>query len=180
MSSKKQALLSLASILNPEWDGFSPDTADPLLAAATAVGSYFGISIRPPASWEKQGRTKDPLEAIARASRIRIRRVRLVGSWWKQDGGAILAYTKEKDPIALLPKKGGGYQYYNPVIGVKQSLTPAFAQTLKTNAYTFYPPFPDGKVRAIALVKFALRGRLGDILVLVSAGVLATLAGMVT
>ncbi|NES24554.1 MAG: NHLP bacteriocin export ABC transporter permease/ATPase subunit, partial [Symploca sp. SIO3E6] len=44
----------------------------------------------------------------------------------------------------------------------------------------FRSPFPDGKVRAIALVKFALRGRLGDILVLVSAGVLATLAGMVT
>ena len=45
----------------------------PLLVAAGAVGKALGVSINPPAQSENLPRLKEPLEAIARASRLRMR-----------------------------------------------------------------------------------------------------------
>ena len=88
-----------------EAEFFQEGTA--LLIAAGAVGRAMGIDIRPPARSEDPHRVKDPLSAIARASRIRTRRVILRGAWWEFDSGAILAYTAQDErPLALLPVGG--------------------------------------------------------------------------
>ena len=92
-----------------------PDQA--LLVAAGAVGHALGITICPPARSEDLLRLQNPLEveayaeqllwSIARASRIRMRRLHLVDDWWKSDCGPMLAYTLEdSSPVALLPVKG--------------------------------------------------------------------------
>ncbi len=74
---------------------------DPLVAALQAVAQVQGIVIRHP-TIELQGR--NPAQAIADASGIRIRRVRLQGRWWERDAGPILGFLlKDGVPVALIP-----------------------------------------------------------------------------
>ncbi|MBW4482025.1 MAG: NHLP bacteriocin export ABC transporter permease/ATPase subunit [Tildeniella torsiva UHER 1998/13D] len=90
-------------------------TESPLLAVAGAVGKALGVTIQPPAASENAARMKEPLDAIARASQLRLRRVLLRGEWWRQDCGPLVAYTKEgRSPVALLPMAGPRYEIYAP------------------------------------------------------------------
>lgn len=90
-------------------------TESPLLAVAGAVGKALGVTIHPPAASENAARMKEPLEAIARASQLRLRRVLLRGDWWRQDCGPLVAYTKAgRSPVALLPMAGPRYEVYAP------------------------------------------------------------------
>jgi NHLM bacteriocin system ABC transporter ATP-binding protein len=103
---------SLAGVL--EGDRIDP-TESPLLAVAGAVGKALGVTIQPAAPSENAARNKEPLEAIARASQLRLRRVLLRGDWWRQDCGPLVAYTKEgRSPVALLPMAGPRYEIYAP------------------------------------------------------------------
>jgi len=70
------AIGDLVSILKPKQGQLLPE-GTPLLVAAGAVGRAMGIEIRPPAPSEDMERVKKPLDAIARASRIRTCRVLL-------------------------------------------------------------------------------------------------------
>lgn len=114
----QKVVRSLAGVLEGG-DRFQ-DTDSPLLAAAGAVGKVLGISIQPPAPSENTARTKEPLEAIARASQVRLRRVLLRGKWWQKDSGPLVAYTRDdRHPVALLPAPGtlqsSRYQLFSPV-----------------------------------------------------------------
>jgi ATP-binding cassette subfamily C protein len=109
-----QTVRQLASVLNPRRESFfKADT--PLLIAAGAVGKALGVTIQPPARSEDLKRLKEPLEAIARSSRLRLRRVLLRNNWWKMDSGPLLAYTVEgKRPVALLPVGDARYELFDP------------------------------------------------------------------
>lgn len=151
-----------------------------LLVATGAVGRSLGITICPPLSAEDQRRVKEPLEAIARASRIRLRRVTLRDDWWQKDNGALLAYTLEgQRPVALLPLSHTRYEIGDPLKQTRQPCTPALAETLSPTAYTFYRPLPE-TLKPIALLQFALRGHLKELWMILLAGIAATLVGMVT
>ncbi|WP_275330727.1 NHLP bacteriocin export ABC transporter permease/ATPase subunit [Nodosilinea sp. PGN35] len=103
---------SLAGVL----DSDPRDSSEsPLLAVAGAVGKALGVTILPAAASENAARMKEPLEAIARASQLRLRRVLLRGDWWRQDCGPLVAYTKEgRSPVALLPTSACRYEIYAP------------------------------------------------------------------
>lgn len=197
----QSTIRNLASVLRPKEDGFlQADT--PLLIAAGAVGKAMGVAIEPPMQSENLQRLKDPLEAIARASQLRLRRVLLRGNWWQRDGGPILAYTREdRYPVALLPVNRTRYELFNPAqieaAPAPQHLSPfapsasplppsvprvpvdeAIAHTLDPVAFVFYRPLPSGKLNAFDLLKFALQGRQRDLLLILLTGVAATLLGM--
>ncbi|MEG4809516.1 hypothetical protein QUA82_18065 [Microcoleus sp. F8-D3] len=87
------ALGELTEVLHPRKTELSEE-GTPLLIAAGAVGKAQGITVNPPAGSEDLGRVKDPMEAIARSSQFRTRRVLLAGDWWRQNCGPLLAYTK--------------------------------------------------------------------------------------
>ena len=107
---KEKALRELVSILNPTAN--LPERETPLLIAVGAVGQALGITIRPPTQSEKS----QSLEAIARASGFRTRRVTLTPNWWQTDCGPLLAFTKEGNiPVALLPVKASKYEILEPV-----------------------------------------------------------------
>ena len=74
---RESALDEMASVLNPRT--LLPHRDTDLLTAVTAVGDALGIEIHPPATSENLKRVKDPVDAIARASRVRHRRVLLRG-----------------------------------------------------------------------------------------------------
>ncbi|HIK42952.1 NHLP bacteriocin export ABC transporter permease/ATPase subunit [Thermoleptolyngbya sp. M55_K2018_002] len=156
----------------------NPETA--LLAAAGAVGRALGIAISPPGKSEDLRRLKDPIEAIARASHIRIRRVTLRQGWWHQDGGPLLAYSLEDGrPVALLPRSASRYELLDPLRQTRTICDARAAETLAPTAYTFYRPLPP-LAKPLALLKFALRGHFKELWVVLLAGLGATLLGMVT
>ena len=163
------------------------DDESPLLTAAGAVGKALGVTIEPPAHSENPDRVKEPLEAIARASQLRLRRVLLRGQWWHQDGGPLVAYTREDhQPVALLPVGTKGYELLNPagLAAGKSSqpqrvtVTPKVAQTIAPVAFMFYRPLPMGQLSAWTLFQFAFRGQGRDWLAILLTGVAATLMGM--
>ena len=175
---------SLARVLDQD-DRFQ-DSDSPLLAVAGAVGKALGVTIEPPAPSENTTRTKEPLQAIARASQLRLRQVLLRGPWWQKDSGPLMAYTRDdRHPVALLPIKGGQYELFNPVNQNLESassgrvpVTATVASTLDPIAFVFYRPLPSGEVNALSLLKFAFRGQERDWLAILLTGIAATLVGM--
>ncbi|PSB09396.1 NHLP bacteriocin export ABC transporter permease/ATPase subunit [filamentous cyanobacterium CCP2] len=201
----QQTIRNLASVLSPQADRWF-ETESPLLIAAGAVGKALGVTINPPAKSEDLNRIKEPLEAIARASRLRLRRVLLRDRWWQQDSGPILAYTHMgQHPVALLPVGNTRYELFDPaqldpaqvdsepadlsaINGAHPPGHPAgrarvpvdetIARTLDPVAFVFYRPLPDGLLNAVSLLKFTIQGRGRDILMILLTGVAATLLGM--
>ena len=152
----------------------------PLLVAAGAVGKAIGATICPPAKSENLARIKEPLEAIARASRLRMRQVLLEGQWWQQDCGPLVAYTKQGLPMALLPISGARYELFNPVNKTKTKVDENVAATIDFQAYMFYRSLPDKALKVWELTRFALYGRGKDVLSIVAMGIAVTLLGMLT
>lgn len=162
---------SIKPILKPE---------DALLMAAGAVGRSLNIPIHPPARSEDLQRVRDPLDAIARASHIRTRRISLRDSWWKQDNGALLAYIAEDDrPVALIPRSETQYEIIDPIAHSVEIVDREIALTLSPTAYTFYRPLPKD-LKVLSLLQFATQGHLKEAVTIVLTGLAATILGMLT
>lgn len=176
---KETALGELTEVLHPRQTDLFPE-GTPLLIAAGAVGRAMGITINPPAKSEDLSRVKDPLEAIARASQFRTRRVLLVGDWWKREYGPLLAYIhSDKKPVALLSEKGDYYVLFDPIERTKTRVTKAVAQTLSPEGFMFYRPLPPLVRHAAELFRFGTKGFEKNIIAIVGLGIIGTLLGMV-
>ncbi|GAB1538541.1 NHLP bacteriocin export ABC transporter permease/ATPase subunit [Scytonema sp. NUACC21] len=152
-----------------------------LMIAAGAVGRVLGITISPPGNSEDLRRVRDPLEAIARASRIRIRRITLRDQWWQQDSGPLLAYTSEDNrPVAILPISETRYEIIDPIQQTRTSCDRKTAATISPTAYTFYRPLPQKPRNFLSLFQFALRGHFKELFIVLLAGLVTTLLGMIT
>jgi ATP-binding cassette subfamily C protein len=179
----QETLKTLASLLKPQSDS-SQFQGDELLMVVGAVGKTLGVPIAPPMEADDPSRMRDPLEAIARSSRLRLRRILLRDRWWQKDGGPIMAYTRQDQrPVALLPVAGDHYELYDPQANSAAGrhypkVDAAIAAQLNPSAYIFYRPFPSTVLRTWDLVRFAFKGQLKNLLVLLSMGIVGTLAGM--
>jgi NHLM bacteriocin system ABC transporter ATP-binding protein len=177
------ALGSLAAAL----DGATPPTQrvggrDPLLAVCRLVGAALGAEVRayPPALAAAQSQ-HDPVENIARASRLRKRRVALRGSWWCEDHGPLVAFlADDRRPVALLPTSATSYELHDVVAETRARVTPAEAARLEAHAYRFYRTLPARLLRGRDLFNFAARGCGRDLLRLTVVAVLGGLLGTVT
>jgi NHLM bacteriocin system ABC transporter ATP-binding protein len=175
-----EALGELVSTLGTPTAAFFTEES-PLLVVAGAIGKALGVSIRPPAESEDFKRVKEPLEAVMRASRVRMRRVLLRDNWWEQDSGPLAAYTRQNNQlVALLPVTATRYHLFDPVERTSTPINAAVAATLTPVAYMFYRPLPDRALKTIALLRFALKGCVRDLIVILLTGIAATLLGMFT
>jgi hypothetical protein len=173
------ALSKLASVLQPQQETASFQQGTPLLVAAGAVGRAMGIKINPPAQSEDISRVKDPVEAIARSSKIRTRRVVLEYGWWLSEYGPLLGYTQEeKRPIALLPA-GKRYIFFDPLAQSRTFVNQEVAATLAPQAYQFYRPLPKVINNVLGLFQFGIKGYEKDIILVLVTGIIGTLLGMV-
>ncbi len=174
------ALEDLAAVLDPRDVPATCDTS--LLTVLTAVGDALGVEIKPPGRSEDMGRVADPLDAIARASRVRTRRVLLSGAWWRQDCGPLVAYSadEERRPLALLQGRRQRYEIFDPVTRERTPVDAATAATLDPEAVMLYRPLPARKLTLWDLVRFSLAGRGRDLAFILMTGTAATLLGMLT
>jgi ATP-binding cassette subfamily C protein len=150
-------------------------------AVLAVLGCKQGITFRVPmAQADVLGQTADTYEAIAQASRVRLRRVGLRGQWWQQDCGPLLAWLCGEDgerPVALLPNHRGSYDLFDPRSG-RRGLDEPSRKLLAATAVMFYPSLPDRKLSVFGLTWFALGPCLRELGVLLVLALAATLLGM--
>jgi NHLM bacteriocin system ABC transporter ATP-binding protein len=155
--------------------------SNPTFLALEAVGKRLRLKIKPHPDMLRGLRVADPVQAVARASGIRVRSVALKGEWWKQDLGPLLAFLEEgKKPVAILPCRRESYVLENPETGTTAPLTPELAAKLNPFGYVLYRPFPAKKLGISDLVKFALPICWQEILLVILTGIAAGLLGSVT
>ena len=129
--------------------------------------------------------TKDVNEFIdymTHPSGIMHRRVMLEGNWWKDCDGALLAVTKDKGEFcALLPRKTGGYSFWNTSSGAREKLTSKHKDMFEKEALCFYEPLPEEVKNGKQLLFFLFKHiAIFDYAVVLLATLLATLLGMMT
>ncbi|MGC5010937.1 NHLP bacteriocin export ABC transporter permease/ATPase subunit [Streptosporangium sp. DT93] len=149
----------------------------PSLASARLVGAHLGFEVRPPVRNGGQGRTVDDLQAIAMASGVRSRVVRLEGPWWKKDLGPMVGTHSTGRHVALLPLSHG---YVMVDDGVVTPVTAVVARNVTERAHVLYRPLP-ATVRSVgALLRMGLfSGNRGDLLRFAAMGVLVALLGLI-
>ncbi len=169
------ALGDIASIFEPRSGSVSPP--DPLLAAITCMGDSLGLKIIEPKTAPSS--RVEPVEAIARANRLRWRRVALTGTWWKEDCGPILAFTAEEDfPVAIVPGPHGRYECFDPADGSRVRIDAELAESLDDEGIVLYRPLPEGKLTLKDLLRFTFKPRASDIALASLASVILTLLAM--
>jgi len=153
---------------------------DAWFAAARLIGDSMGIDVKAPPRGEGTA-SRDPVAAIAAASRLRTRRVMLRDEWWRQDGGPLLAVTEEGGrAVALLPGPNASYVLHDPLARTQLRVTAEVAATLAPVAFSFYRPFPDTPLGLRSLIRFGVRGCGRDLWVVLAMGVCTGLLSLVT
>ena len=156
-----------------------PRHSDPLMNAAVLVGMDDGISMQYPGISERTREDQDPIESIARASRVRFRWVVLADDWWKSDCGAMVGYLEDDDePVALIPSGSGSYDIVDPRTGARTPVDYKTAEDLDLRAIRFYRRLPDKVSNAWSIARWSLRGKTRDIVFVILLSVAITLLGM--
>ena len=162
-SATENAVDALASVF--DWRRFLSSRLvgqqDELLDACRIVGDRVGIRIQPPAA-EHLART-DPLTAIARASKVRFRRVGLSADWWRREGEPLVGELVDGGHVALLPRRRRrGYELMDPASGRSTPVTETEAQLLRPVAVAMVRPLPGRGISFRSLFAFSLRGARQD------------------
>lgn len=158
----------------------SLNTDDDLLAACQTIGETVGFSFKAPKFMDSyKDSLTNQLFAIGQASNVRIRKIILRGTWWKEENGHILAFTKKgSHPVALVQKNAQSYTYKNTETGVEEVVTKTVADSLEPVAYMFFFAF-DKKMDAVRKIwGFAIQGVKKDAKFLIIAALAGSLMGL--
>ena len=158
-------------------DRVGPDSDSDLMRTLERIGRHEGIRFQ--SARRKTSDGEMVLEDFLNASGVRARRVALRADhrWWLGDSGALLASRNEDGcPVALIPGASGRYRMYDPQSGQTVSVTPNRAATLSRHAYFFYRPLTDEPLSGRTLLRVAFKGVWGDVVRLLGAGILSSLA----
>ncbi len=136
---------------------------DPLLAACRTATRDLQVPILAPPARSPTQQTFTDLIEIARASRLRVRRIQLRRGWWHRDAGSLVGwYGARRDPVALV-RISGRYTMIGPEAATRRPVDRAVAQELDPEAATFYPTLPSSALKLRDLLVFSLRQVRGDV-----------------
>jgi len=184
-----EALGGLAAVFRARDAGLGARAGeDRVLAACRLIGAAQGIVFKaPPPAAAGAGR-RDLVRDIALASGVRTRRVVLKGQWWLHDSGPLLAWTEDgKEALALLPRRGGGYDAVDPVAPdaaqdgagpARRRVDGALAETLAPFGASFYASLPARRLALRDILHFVLRGVKGDLATVAGIGCAGALLAM--
>ncbi|HEX6042399.1 NHLP bacteriocin export ABC transporter permease/ATPase subunit, partial [Longimicrobium sp.] len=183
-SEMAQGLARLASTLETDRAAFGMRMRPPegpgedtLFAAFRLVAQAQGLEVEPPAHPVP---VKDPIQGLARACRVRARRVVLREGWWRADNGPLLGRWGDRPvPLALLPARGGGYEAFDPADRSRVRVDEALAQQVGPTAYMVYRPFPAEALTPLAVLRFGLHGCRPDVVTALVAALLGAVLGLV-
>jgi NHLM bacteriocin system ABC transporter ATP-binding protein len=152
---------------------------DPIVAAARIVAQADGVGIVAP--HESHSDPRAAVQAIAVASRLTIRRVRLRSGWHEREHGALLGFRgSSRVPVALLPHRGH-YELIDPAHDTRPvRVNAARAAEIDSFAYTILRPLPERPLGVWDLLRFGLRRSGVDVTQILGLGLAGgILAGMV-
>ena len=128
------------------------------------IGRHEGINFKWPVKTDSSD-ANAVIRDVLDASGVRGRRVRLdqKDRWWIGDSGAMLAFRADDGrPVALLPGRLGHYREVDPVTRRKSRVTAERAESLRAEAWLFYPPLPASSAGPRDLFRLAGKGLTGD------------------
>jgi len=150
-----------------------------LLTACQFIGNQVGFNFKTPKYIDSyEGSLHKQLYAIGQASNVRVRKIILRGTWWKDENGHMLAFSKEdKKPVALLQKTSNSYTF-KTADGNEVEVTPDIAESLEPISFMFFFAF-DGKMNAVKKIwDFAIQGVQKDAKFLILAAFSGSLLGL--
>jgi len=153
---------------------------NPILAACQEIGVTVGFDFVAPKYMESYDDSKtNQLFAIGQASNVRIRKIILRGTWWKEENGHMLAFSKEdKKPIALIQKDAKSYVFKDIETKREEVVTNDFAETLEPIAYMFFFAFDTKMSSLTKIMNFAIQGVKRDAKYLILAAFAGSLLGL--
>ncbi len=153
----RDALEALASPLAGSSRHITEEHSEPsVLEVCKLVGRELGLELNPPHDLLRGRVVGNPVEEIASACSIRVRKVLLRGKWWRNDHGPLVAsWEKEGTPVALLPRSSRRYVAYDPGTRKSQPVTEKLAGKFHAFAYTFYAPLPQRRLNGWDLARFS-------------------------
>ena len=179
------AMSALAAALDQRGQNLRPlAAATPLPEACRLVGAALGVQVRTPPESAGPLQQRNLIEGIAKASRLRIRRVLLAGDWWQDKPGPLLGFTAgDQRPVALLPGLRMRTTMFDPSTGESISAGPG-APALEPFAYEFYRSLPYRALKGWDLLMFGMRGGRADLMRILlmgaASGVIALFIPIVT
>jgi NHLM bacteriocin system ABC transporter ATP-binding protein len=173
----------LAGIIAAEPGSSQPGAvgANGLLAACREVGEAMGISLQAPASMLSGSDDLANATTIARASRVRTRRLLLRADWWTNSAGPFVAFLGEdRRAVAVLPGAGGRHIIVDPGTGTRRELTRTTASELAPEAVMFYRPLPSRALTVRDLLMFGAATVRADVLRIMLAALCLGLLALAT
>ena len=98
--------------------------------------------------------TDERTDCLCRISGTMHRTVVLNKNWYKKAFGAMVGRLKSGEPVAILPRKTYGYDYVEPVTGMKIRVNSKTAEQLDDTVILFYPPLPARALKIRDLISF--------------------------
>jgi NHLM bacteriocin system ABC transporter ATP-binding protein len=140
------------------------DGSDPLLSSCRIVAEAVGSSIAPSSRSRPSGESFSDVMEIARANRLRARRVQLRDGWWRTDAGPLLAWHgTNRDPVALTRDSRSRYMLTDSKHGQRRRVDRLVAKDLAPEAVSFYKVLPARPLRYRDLLSFSMGGLSGSI-----------------
>ena len=169
----------LAAVLVPRREtAFHGEGADPLLEACRIAAQSIGAAVVAPPNRRPTQRALSDATEIARASRLRSRRVLLRQNWWRRNVGPLVAWQDETgEPVAIVPISPRRYLMLEPGARPARRVDARLASELAPEAVMFYAPLPSLTDSAGSLIGFCLQQDYGDaVRILLSALAIGALA----
>ena len=179
------ALEGFGTVLGGQDGEGSPAGGDraSLERAAELVAASCGASVAlPPPAARNHRSAREYLEAIARRSRFRTRRISLKPGWWRRDGPSFVGTSVSEEghsrPFAVLADGGGGYRAVDPKTGAAFRVSSSNAAGIRPGGVVFYSSLPDRVEGLPSIARFAMHRRWSDLRVLLTIGALAGLSAL--
>ncbi len=178
-----ESLLRLSAVIDKKSKRFDSDIPenlkdDPLLAACQIIGKYSRMNITASNELATYEKLNDKLKVIAKASRIRYRRVSLKDKWYKQDNGPLLGIAVDNnEPVALIPKNEHSYLAIFSTSGKEEIVDSQSAKNIH-HGFVLYKSFDDKRIKLLDILKLGVSSLKRDIKRILWLGLLVGILGL--
>ncbi len=151
-----------------------------LFESCKLIGDAVGFEFEAPKYMESyENSTTNQLYAIAQSSKVRVRKIILRNTWWKEENGHLLAFYKEdKRPVALIQSTPTSYTLKDVATGEQLKVNHEIAEKLEPICYMFFYGFSDTMTSVKKIGKFAIQGIKKDAKYLILAAFAGSLIGL--